>query len=608
MGAYPLTVQITRPHYETYTESGVFEVQEVPSSIVTSLEDLVDAVDGKITLREAILYTPAGGAVVFTESLSGKTISLSGEELKISDSLEIDASDLDGGLIIDANGGSRVFSVTGGTAARPIELIHLTLTGGMTEENGGGIFSSGAALKLTDCTGAANTARYGGGLYAEGGTAVLTNCLFEKNSAVAGGGVQLQGSVMTVSDSRFLSNTALYYYGGGLENVSGTLTMSRSEVSKNTAGNGGGIDVDRGTLILDACVISGNSALRRLNTEDNSYYGGYGGGLYNYHGEISLSNSAVTDNEASNWGGGIETYGNMTLLNCTLAGNHADYGGGLDADAGAEGKVNLYNCIAAGNTAYSESNDISSSSGGIYAFYTLSSFEEWTGSESAYSFDGLIALFTDPEKGKYTLRRGTRCVDGGSNSYAIGSSDLAGNTRIVGGCVDLGAYEIQNSPMPLASPEILTGTGGISAAFGLGRQKIAWSPVDGASGYELSYTEDGIWWTSAVLAETSQVISGLRNGSLMQYKVRALGDGENYESSEWSSVKSFYVCPFDIDGDGLAGETDYASICAAWMSLSESENWDPRCDIDGDGFVGPGDYALFCANWMKESDFVFPMG
>ena len=186
-------------------------------------------------------------------------------------------------------------------------------------------------------------------------------------------------------------------------------------------------------------------------------------------------------------------------------------------------------------------------------------------------------------------------------------SDLAGNTRIVGGRVDLGAYEIQSSPAVLDTPVILTGSEGLSAAYGLGRQRIVWTSVGGAAGYELSYTEDGIWWTSIAVEETSHVVSGLKNGTLIQYKVRALGDGQTNETSPWSAVKSFYVSPFDLDGDGSAGAGDYEAIAKAWMSADGGDNWDPRCDLDGDGFVGPGDFALFNINWLKDSDFVYPV-
>ena len=36
-----------------------------------------------------------------------------------------------------------------------------------------------------------------------------------------------------------------------------------------------------------------------------------------------------------------------------------------------------------------------------------------------------------------------------------------------------------------------------------------------------------------MVEETSLVISNIRNDTLIQYKVRALGDSEHYETSEW---------------------------------------------------------------------------
>ena len=47
-------------------------------------------------------------------------------------------------------------------------------------------------------------------------------------------------------------------------------------------------------------------------------------------------------------------------------------------------------------------------------------------------------------------------------------------------------------------------------------------------------------------------------------------------------------------------------MAEAWLAMSDSEHWDPRCDIDGDNIIGPGDFALLSANWLKDSDFIYP--
>lgn len=605
-GSYPITFRVRRNGYQDWTTSDAYEVQEIPSSLVTTLDDVIDATDGIISLREAILYTPDGGTVTFAESLAGKTIALAGEELLIANAITIDASDLADILTISGSGASRVFRVTGGTAQSPIELTALKITGGYTNENGGGIYAEHAVLKLSGITLTENAASEGGGLFTEGGDTTIANCFVEKNRAALGGGIETNGGTVTVTDTEVISNTAYYHYGGGIENRGGTVTMTDSTVTKNGASNGGGIDVDNGVLTMTNCFITDNTALRTSGSDGTSYSGGYGGGVYNFHGTVSLVNCALTGNKASNWGGAVETYGDLVMINGTVASNKAEYGGGLDVDCGSANSVKLYNSIIACNTAYSDSNDICLSSGSVSAYHTLSSFTEWTDSVSPFEYDGSVPIFTDPEKNLFTLRRGTRCVNSGSNQYVSVTADIAGKTRIVGGAVDLGAYEIQESPSKLSTPEIITGGPGFWAGQGLNRQKIMWKSVEGASRYELSYTENGILWTSKTAEETSAVIIDLKYDALIQYKVRALGDGNEYLDSDWSDVKGFYVCPVDIDNDGLVGPGDFSAISAAWFAYDGDDNWNPACDIDGDGVVGPGDYAFLSANWLRDSDFVYP--
>ena len=75
-------------------------VEEAPSLIVTTNSDAVNAFDGKISLREAILYAEADAtlcnAIAFAPSLQGATIMTTAAQLEISQGLKIDASALYG--------------------------------------------------------------------------------------------------------------------------------------------------------------------------------------------------------------------------------------------------------------------------------------------------------------------------------------------------------------------------------------------------------------------------------------------------------------------------------------------------------------------------------
>jgi len=54
-------------------------------------------------------------------------------------------------------------------------------------------------------------------------------------------------------------------------------------------------------------------------------------------------------------------------------------------------------------------------------------------------------MFIDVANGNYRLQSNSPCINTANNSYAVGSTDLDGRPRIVGGTVDMGAYEFQGA-------------------------------------------------------------------------------------------------------------------------------------------------------------------
>ncbi len=114
----------------------------------------------------------------------------------------------------------------------------------------------------------------------------------------------------------------------------------------NTDGGGGGLYNYHGNLSLSDCTITGNSAL-------------LGGGLENAKGTTTLSGCTITDNTATVAGGGGLALGEGTaaLTNCTISGNFASTGNnvGQVGDGGGLfigfGTATLTNCTVSGDTA-----------------------------------------------------------------------------------------------------------------------------------------------------------------------------------------------------------------------------------------------------------------
>jgi predicted outer membrane repeat protein len=162
---------------------------------------------------------------------------------------------------------------------------------------------------------------------------------------------------------------------------------------------------------LNNCTLSGNSATYS------------GGALYG-----TLNNCTLTGNSAY-WGGGA--YGSV-LNNCTLSGNSASYEGGGAYDS------TLNNCIVYFNTAMNGANYYQDQYGGVLNYCCTTPLPT-----NGVGNITNASLFVNYAGGNLRLQSNSPCINSGNNAYVVGSTDLDGNPRIVGGTVDIGAYEYQ---------------------------------------------------------------------------------------------------------------------------------------------------------------------
>jgi len=230
-------------------------------------------------------------------------------------------------------------------------------------------------------------------------------------------------------------------------------------------------------ISLSNCMFTNNYAAERgggiysssnlftynlIISENNAVY--WGGGIY-IGSSFSLSNSLITNNWA-NHGGGISCYGNdLDLVNLTISNNFAeDSGGGIFSNAYYTDITNLicwnnYPEQIRGARGPAQATgfltiEYSCIEGGVYDLELSGMMLYW--------LDGNLdenPLFHENGDYPYSLSFESPCIDVGTFDIAgfnLPEFDLAGNQRIYGDEIDMGAYEWQgtgaeNNELPITN-------------------------------------------------------------------------------------------------------------------------------------------------------------
>jgi CSLREA domain-containing protein len=211
--------------------------------------------------------------------------------------------------------------------------------------------------------------------------------------------------------------------GGGISNL-GNLTLSNSTVSSNQAKRGGGIN-NEDTLTIKSTIIDGNSST------------GGGGGIRNT-GTLTVVNTVITNNSADRNGGGI----------------HND---SAEGESGAT--VFLINSTILGNTANAEDSEYSG--GGLYNGVTATLVNTIVAS----NYNGCC----EPDD-----ISGNEVDNANSSHNLIGRGGSGGLTTDHGNQINVADPKLNGRGIPLAgSPAIDTGDNCVLAADGCGNNNPA---------------------------------------------------------------------------------------------------------------------------------------
>ena len=291
-------------------------------------------------------------------------------------------------------------------------------------------------------------------LYNDQASPTIRNCTFARNTAPSIWNDN--GSLPTIQNCTFTNNAeiGILSHNGSSPLIAGCRFVNNRSTSIKTEG--------LSAPVITNCVFTGNmvsngfpaviwnqenvSAVISHSRFDGNFATGEGGAIYNRLSSPVLENLLFAKNQAKRGGAIYHSGGNITLKNCTIAGNSSvGFGGGI---LNASGVVRLENSILWDNAAPDSATDREAQqlkgTGGT--FIVLNSCVEGL---RAYVGSNNIAsdpIFVDFAAGNLRLQAISPALNAGSNAFASSiTGDLDNNQRVFGSAVDMGAYELQSA-------------------------------------------------------------------------------------------------------------------------------------------------------------------
>lgn len=383
----------------------------------------------------------------------------------------------------------------------------------------------------------------------------------------------------------------IYVYGDNSKG--GVFRIERCFLISNYATQGGAVYVDASvksvngeTSLINQSVVFNNAAGDRAAVENQA------GGIY-LAGEATVVNTSIFNNG----NGGVRLSSGSKVVNATIARNT---GAGVDMTAGGSGDAHVYNSIIWGNTQLYLQNDPGFRNS---AYHEVVSSDPATPDENDNIYvakenrgDKFGPMFDAPSvKTSYdrdfnwresayplwswNVLEGSVMIDKGHNKYydqnAYGSEDMAGNPRISGDRISVGAYEYQYLPatrIRYVKPTA-TGTGDGSSwdnASG-DLQKM----IDDLADNNVSQQAGEVWVAAGTYKPQSQLISGMNYSASFRMRdgISVYGGFAGNEMSKQERAKG--TMPWDFTNVTVL-EAAYYESKLAWTNSKWTVGSDSR--------------------------------
>ncbi|QEC73846.1 T9SS type A sorting domain-containing protein [Arachidicoccus ginsenosidivorans] len=284
--------------------------------------------------------------------------------------------------------------------------------------------------------------------------------------------------------------------GGGMDNTAVSPTIRNCVFTGNTASIGGAIhNYNASSPTIINCVFSGNAGI-----------GAGGGAIYNMNHSNPFIIGCVFSQNTGPYGGAIQNrfHSAPVITNCVIYGNTSFQGGGIYNSAS---DPVITNSIIWGNVANGEGNGLFNNS----AVPVISYSDIQDGLVGGAGNISTDPLFTNGAGGDYTLQSTSLCLNAGmpdTTGLFTGNIDIAGNPRVSGPAIDMGAYESPDGSLPV---QLISFTGILKNAV----SELEWQTgtEDNLRDFELQKSMDG---------KIFHILSTIKaNGNNSYYEIKA---------------------------------------------------------------------------------------